>query len=244
MQPSNAFAALADSTSSGEEEEEGREAGDSSPETPLLPRCDGVVDFSLAYMDSESNGLRRSPGTPRGLSSLSTFPAMRAKVVVLGDLGSGTNSLRRCLYEAFTPASASENVFRKGFSNQFTLWEQVSREPIEFDVWPMPPQEKYHHPLVLDNYLRKAKVVMLVFAINDRKSFDAAAKYLQSLYSGGRDRTHTLVLVGNKVDLEKERQVATSMAESFAAEQVRNAAAATRRQISCERCVHALHYRA
>ena len=68
------------------------------------------------------------------------------------------------------------------------------------------------------DYFSTSRTILLVFAINNRRSFDEIANfYFYSVRElGGRDVS--FLLVGNKIDLESERQVPTEEAEELAAE--------------------------
>ena len=70
------------------------------------------------------------------------------------------------------------------------------------------------------SYLRDAVGVLLVFDVNDRRSFEEGIpKMLELIHPG--DDSHTddkrMILVGNKVDTEVRRKVTHDEAEEFAA---------------------------
>ena len=61
----------------------------------------------------------------------------------------------------------------------------------------------------------KADAIIVCFAINDRYSFERVQVYLQDVQNYGQHRV-PMVLVGTKLDLEDDRCVTYSDAESFA----------------------------
>lgn len=68
-----------------------------------------------------------------------------------------------------------------------------------------------------EQYMRAGNGFLLVFAINDRQSFNEVGKlFTQILRVKDRD-DFPIVLVGNKADLETQRQVLRSEASSFSA---------------------------
>jgi small GTP-binding protein len=141
---------------------------------------------------------------------------VKVKTVLLGDSGVGKTSIAVRLAKDEFNDRAQPTVGAAFFT---FMVDGPSGETIQFEMWDTAGQERYRS--LAPMYYRGAEVVVLVFALNDRQSFDAGLKWLQDVRSSGLGSTCTLVLVGNKVDLEEERQVAREMAESFAAEQVR-----------------------
>nr|XP_048294049.1 ras-related protein R-Ras [Myodes glareolus]XP_048294050.1 ras-related protein R-Ras [Myodes glareolus] len=68
-----------------------------------------------------------------------------------------------------------------------------------------------------EQYMRAGNGFLLVFAINDRQSFNEVGKlFTQILRVKDRD-DFPIVLVGNKADLEIQRQVLRSEASTFSA---------------------------
>ena len=71
---------------------------------------------------------------------------------------------------------------------------------------------------MFDQWISFGEGFLLVFAINDKKSFDS----IKEIYNRLKRRTeiylHKLILVGNKKDLENERKVTYSEAKSQADE--------------------------
>nr|XP_023399003.1 ras-related protein R-Ras isoform X7 [Loxodonta africana] len=68
-----------------------------------------------------------------------------------------------------------------------------------------------------EQYMRAGHGFLLVFAINDRQSFNEVSKlFTQILRVKDRD-DFPIVLVGNKADLETQRQVPRSEASAFSA---------------------------
>ena len=67
-------------------------------------------------------------------------------------------------------------------------------------------------------YFRSAKAVILVYSITDAETFDSLTNWIENAVSAMGAGTGDLirVLVGNKVDLESDRQVNRNRAEEFA----------------------------
>ena len=68
------------------------------------------------------------------------------------------------------------------------------------------------------SYLRDAVGVLLVFDVNDRRSFEESIpKMLELIHPGDDTGDKRMILVGNKVDTERRRKVTHDEAEEFAA---------------------------
>ena len=67
-------------------------------------------------------------------------------------------------------------------------------------------------------YFRSAKAVILVYSISDAETFESLTNWIENAVSAMGVGTDGLVkvLVGNKVDLDSDRQVDRDRAEQFA----------------------------
>uniref|UniRef100_A0A8C6HQF1 Related RAS viral (r-ras) oncogene n=1 Tax=Mus spicilegus TaxID=10103 RepID=A0A8C6HQF1_MUSSI len=87
--------------------------------------------------------------------------------------------------------------------------------PARLDILDTAGQEEFG--AMREQYMRAGNGFLLVFAINDRQSFNEVGKlFTQILRVKDRD-DFPIVLVGNKADLENQRQVLRSEASSFSA---------------------------
>ncbi|XP_059160122.1 ras-like protein family member 12 [Physella acuta] len=69
-------------------------------------------------------------------------------------------------------------------------------------------------------YLKWADAFLIVYSITNRQTYDVAKEYMESIsiYLKGQGRECPLALVGNKIDLERYRQVNKSEGASLATE--------------------------
>ena len=86
---------------------------------------------------------------------------------------------------------------------------------IKLQIWDTCGQEAF--PQITSGYCQNSDLIMIVYAINDRVSFDTIDQYLNDakLNSG---KNCLYFLIGNKKDLEYERQVSKEEGEKFAKE--------------------------
>ena len=146
---------------------------------------------------------------------MSSRGKVKIKTVLLGDSGVGKTSIAVRL-------STDEFNERSQPTVGAAFFSFASQTPdgtaLEFEIWDTAGQERYRS--LAPMYYRGAEVVVLVFALNDKHSFEAGHRWLQDVRSAGTGTDGcTLVLVGNKCDVE-DRQVTEAEAEAFAQEQV------------------------
>ena len=56
-------------------------------------------------------------------------------------------------------------------------------------------------------YIREAQIILLIYDISDKDSFDSIPKWIQEVLDV-KNSEAVFALIGNKNDLEKERKVA------------------------------------
>lgn len=138
---------------------------------------------------------------------------VKIKTVLLGDSGVGKTSIAvRLARDVFN--DRAQPTVGAAF---FTFVVENEADSIQFEMWDTAGQERYRS--LAPMYYRGAEVVVLVFAVSDKQSFEAGERWLQDVRASGLGPTCTLVLVGNKADLTEEREVSSEDAEAFAAEQ-------------------------
>ena len=86
---------------------------------------------------------------------------------------------------------------------------------IKLGIWDTSGQEVASH--IYSAYCQNSDLIMIVYAINDRVSFDKIDRYLNDAKSNSGKNCHYF-LIGNKKDLEYERQVSKEEGEKFAKE--------------------------
>ena len=69
---------------------------------------------------------------------------------------------------------------------------------------------------MLDSWINFAEGFLLVFAINDKDSFESLVRRRDRILKLKKGQNCPIVLVGNKCDLEKERRVSQEEANDIA----------------------------
>ena len=130
------------------------------------------------------------------------------KLIVIGDSGVGKSCLTN---------NAIKNVFDEAYNATvgfefFTFNVKMCEKVIKLQIWDTCGQELYRS--LITNFYRNSSLAIMVYAINDKATFENIEMWLREL------RTHSnpdakVFLIGNKVDLEKEREVTTEQGEGY-----------------------------
>ena len=131
------------------------------------------------------------------------------KIIVIGDCGVGKSCLTN---------NAIKNVFEEAYNATvgfefITFNIKLNDKVIKLQIWDTCGQELYRS--LVTNFYRNSSLAIMVYAINLKESFENIEMWLRDL------RTHSnpdakVFLIGNKIDLEKERQVSKEEGEKFA----------------------------
>ena len=86
---------------------------------------------------------------------------------------------------------------------------------IKVKIWDTAGQEKFKS--ISTQYIKNCDGILLIYAINDRKSFEKIDDWLKEVEEKKNTNYNVpLVLIGNKIDLEKEREVSFQEGEKLA----------------------------
>uniref|UniRef100_A0A7C8ZHC3 Uncharacterized protein n=1 Tax=Opuntia streptacantha TaxID=393608 RepID=A0A7C8ZHC3_OPUST len=131
------------------------------------------------------------------------------KVVLIGDSAVGKSQiLARFARDEFSLDSKA--TIGVEFQTRTLVIEHKS---VKAQIWDTAGQERYR--AVTSAYYRGAVGALLVYDITKRQTFEHIPRWLEEL-RGHADKNIVIMLVGNKIDLEDEREVATEDAKEFA----------------------------
>lgn len=122
------------------------------------------------------------------------------KLIVIGNASVG----KSCLSLKAIKGVFEENYFNTVGFEFSSLHIKLNNQIIKLQIWDTCGQETYRSLVV--NFFRNSSLAILVYAINDQKSFDDLGEWLKQL------RTYSspdckIFLIGNKADLEDKRQI-------------------------------------
>ena len=134
---------------------------------------------------------------------------MMFKVVLVGDSFVGkTNIMSKYIKNEFHEDSKATVGVEFG-SKQFT----VEGHSIKAQIWDTAGQERYK--AITSAYYKGAKGAFIVYDITRKQSFESVDKWVNDV-SAVADKKITIILIGNKSDLEDQRQVTKEQGEEKA----------------------------
>jgi len=135
----------------------------------------------------------------------------RYKAVLLGEAGVGKSSIvHRYVNDNFY--ELQESTIGAAF---FKKTHRIDNEnSIILEIWDTAGQERYHG--LAPMYYRGAHLILVVFDVTNTNSFARAQKYINELRENLRTNNVVIAFLGNKIDMEKGREVSKLIAEGFA----------------------------
>eukprot|EP00761_Pharyngomonas_kirbyi_P012686 gb/GECH01012713.1/.p1 GENE.gb/GECH01012713.1/~~gb/GECH01012713.1/.p1 ORF type:complete len:204 (+),score=31.98 gb/GECH01012713.1/:1-612(+) len=133
------------------------------------------------------------------------------KYIIIGDMGVG----KSCLLHQFT-----ENKFLQESCHTIgvefgTKVVDVNGQHIKLQIWDTAGQERFR--AVTRSYYRGAAGALLVYDITRRSTYNHLTSWLNDAKSLTNPKT-VFVLIGNKLDRAKDREVSYEEAQTFAEE--------------------------
>ena len=133
------------------------------------------------------------------------------KIIVIGDSGVGKSCLTNNAVKNMFDEAYNATVGFEFFTFNIRMFDKV----IKLQIWDTCGQELYRS--LITNFYRNSSLAIIVYAVNSKESFENIEMWLREL------RTHSnpdakVFLIGNKVDLENERQVKKEEGETYSKE--------------------------
>ena len=130
------------------------------------------------------------------------------KIIVIGDSGVGkscltTQAVRNNFEEFYTATVGFEFL---------TFNMRINNNVLKLQIWDTCGQEVYKS--LISNFYRNSSLALILYAINNKDSFQHAENWLNDLKSQANPNVKVF-LVGNKSDLENERKVSKEEGERF-----------------------------
>ena len=134
---------------------------------------------------------------------------MMVKIILIGDSGVGkTNIMSKFLKNQFMEESKATIGVEFGSK----LFNHEGHK-IKAQIWDTAGQEKYK--AITGAYYKGSKGALVVYDITQKKTFENIEKWVNDLKVAG-DPKITIILIGNKSDLEDKRQVLKDQGEEKA----------------------------
>ena len=131
------------------------------------------------------------------------------KIIVLGNAFVGKSSL---------VDRATKNRFLEDYNTTIgfdycSFYIKYDSKIIKLQIWDTCGQEVYQS--LITNFYRNSSLAIMVYAINDRNSFDNIDEWLKELKKESNPDAK-IILIGNKSDLDNERVVSYEEAQKYA----------------------------
>ena len=124
------------------------------------------------------------------------------KIVLIGDSAVGkTNILSKYLTDQFDPESKSTVGVEFGTKNF-----KVDNNIVKVQIWDTAGQERYRS--ITNAYYKGAKGALVAYDITNKNSFENLDRWISDLKTNGDDNI-SIILLGNKTDLEDKRVITT-----------------------------------
>ncbi|KAF6339142.1 calcium release activated channel regulator 2A [Rhinolophus ferrumequinum] len=193
---------------------------------PPLSKCPEEEDVSDQRFEGQTQQVRPSPleliptsprGQPVGKEALSqeegssSTPDRLFKIVFVGNSAVGkTSFLRRFCEDRFSPGMTAT----VGIDYRVKT-VRVDDTQVALQLWDTAGQERYR--CITQQFFRKADGVIVMYDLTAKQSFLSVRHWLSSVEEAVGDCIPVLLL-GNKIDNEKEREVPRGLGEQLAKE--------------------------
>ena len=126
--------------------------------------------------------------------------AIEVKLVIVGNTSVG----KTCVVKRATTETFSDDSVATLGASYVSKTAMVNDTEVRLQIWDTAGQERYRGMTPM--YYRGAQLAVLVYAIDDRSSFDGIEEWITSL-NDNADKDILKILVANKMDLEEGRVI-------------------------------------
>jgi small GTP-binding protein len=142
------------------------------------------------------------------------------KVIIVGNSNVGKTSVLQRYVNGKPPDAQHKVTLGVDFQIKTLVLSELNGIVVKMQVWDTAGQERFQS--MTKNFWNGAKGAVVVFALDDRKSFDALeSNWLPSIKECVGTGCEYTILVGNKCDVPDERRcIARADAEAFAKKHV------------------------
>ena len=131
------------------------------------------------------------------------------KIVLIGDSFVGkTNIMSKYLMNEFHEDSKATVGVEFG-AKKF----DIEGKSVKAQIWDTAGQERYKS--ITTTYYKGAKGALVVYDITRKETFDSVDRWISEVLNSG-DKNMTMLLIGNKCDLDNQRQVTKEQGEEKA----------------------------
>ena len=136
------------------------------------------------------------------------------QILIIGDPSVGKTSVIR----RYTNGTFKEEYLSTVGLDYYSKEEIIDGKTINIKLWDTAGEERYKS--LTQNYFRNAEGVLLVFDVTNTDSFNNLKDWISSikLNMEGNNIFIPIVIIGNKLDMEDQREITKEQAEQFVSE--------------------------
>ena len=136
------------------------------------------------------------------------------QILIIGDSSVGKTSI----ISRYTNGTFKEEYLATVGLDYYSKEEVINNKTINIKLWDTAGQERYKS--LTQNYFRNAEGVLLVFDVTNTNSFNNLKDWISSikLNMEGKNIFIPVVIIGNKLDMEDQREITKEQAEQFVSE--------------------------
>ena len=145
------------------------------------------------------------------MTNIDNLETLKFKLIVVGDQNTG----KSCILNRF-----ANNTFQENYQATIGLDFQtknvtIHNQDIRLTLYDTAGQEKFRS--LIPMYIREAQIILLVYDITNKESFDSIPKWFSDILNVKNDEA-VFVLIGNKIDLTNSRKISYNEGKRLANE--------------------------
>ena len=126
----------------------------------------------------------------------------KIQLIMIGESGVGKTSLIRRYTNNIFNSTHLETIGIEFYNRE----ERINDQIIQIKIWDTAGQEIFHS--LTKNFYRKADGIIIVFDLSNKESFEKIHDWIKSIHDNiDTYKEIQIIIVGNKNDMEEERQV-------------------------------------
>lgn len=135
------------------------------------------------------------------------------KMVIIGDASTGKSSLLRRYCENTFDENYKCTV---GVDFQIKILKMPDQRIVKLQIWDTAGQERFK--VMTKSYYRSAKACLIIYDITRRETFNNVKTWAEQYSQSNPTGRHSVMILGNKKDLDDQRQVGSTEGQNLADE--------------------------
>ena len=133
------------------------------------------------------------------------------KLIIIGDSGVGKSSLA---------LNITRNIFIPNIEStlgfEYAVWNlQIEDKKVKLEIWDTCGQEIYRS--LISSFYKRSSLAIMIYSIDNKESFKHLEEWLNEIKTYSNPNIK-IVLIGNKCDLEENREIKKEEGEKFSNE--------------------------